>query len=221
MLQLLDFNENPNIGVYCRANDSVIFLQKQLLKKTKKLISQALDVKIVEIDISESTIIGSLLVINSKGAVVTDFADKKVVKAIKKEGLDVFLIKDVINAAGNDILCNDHGALIHPDIRDYSMKKIGEVLDVPVFRGTIAGLKTVGMAAVVTNKGLLCHPKVTDSEKKTLEDIFNVEVMIGTVNHGFPMIGSGLTANSKGAIIGKQTTGIEMGRIEEALGFLD
>lgn len=35
------------------------------------------------------------------------------------------------------------------------------------------------------------------------------------------MIGSGLVANSKGAIIGNLTTGIEMGRIEEALGFLD
>ena len=44
--------------------------------------------------------------------------------------------------------------------------------------------------------------------------------MIGTVNHGSPVIGSGLIANSKGAIIGNQTTGIEMGRIEEALGFL-
>jgi translation initiation factor 6 len=44
--------------------------------------------------------------------------------------------------------------------------------------------------------------------------------MIGTVNHGDPMIGTGLVANSKGAIIGRNTTGIEMGRIEEALGFL-
>lgn len=44
--------------------------------------------------------------------------------------------------------------------------------------------------------------------------------MIGTVNHGFPMIGSGLVANDHGALIGRLTTGIEMGRIDEALGFL-
>ena len=30
-----------------------------------------------------------------------------------------------------------------------------------------------------------------------------------------------LVANTKGAIIGNLTTGIEMGRIEEALGFLE
>ena len=221
MFQLLDFHENPNIGVYCRANDSIVFLQKNLLKRVKNKISSALDTSIVELSIADSTIIGSLLALNSQGAVVTDFADKETVDKIKEQGLDVFVVKDVINAAGNDILVNDNGALIHPDIKDYSMKKIGETLGVPVKKGTIASIKTIGMAAVVTNKGCLCHPKVTDEEKKQLEKLFDVNVMIGTVNHGVPMIGSGLVANTKGAIIGKFTTGIEMGRIEEALGFLD
>ena len=106
-------------------------------------------------------------------------------------------------------------------MKEKSIKKIRDTLKVPVVHGTIAGLKTVGMAAVATNKGLLCHPKVSDDEKMHLEKIFKVPVMIGTVNHGSPVIGSGLVANTKGAIIGNLTTGIEMGRIEEALGFLD
>jgi len=111
--------------------------------------------------------------------------------------------------------------LVHPDIKDKSIKNIEDVLDVPVTRGTIAGLKTVGMSAVVTAKGLLCHPKTSYEELRVLEKVFGVPVMIGTINHGSPVIGSGLVANSKGAIIGSLTTGIEMGRIEEALGFLD
>jgi translation initiation factor 6 len=76
------------------------------------------------------------------------------------------------------------------------------------------------MAAVVTNKGCLCHPKIDEEELQQLESLFHVKAMIGTVNHGFPMIGSGLVANDHGALIGKMTTGIEMGRIDEALGFL-
>jgi len=221
MFELLDFNENPNVGVYCVANDSVVFVQKQLLKKVKRKISDALDVKLVEITIADTTIIGSLVALNSNGAVVTNFSDTVTFNIIKEQGLNFHMVKDVINAAGNDILVNDHGALIHPDIKERSLKKIERALGVPVQRGTIASLKTVGMAAVVTNKGCLCHPKVTDDEKNVLEKVFDVEVMIGTVNHGHPMIGSGLVANSKGAIIGNRTTGIEMGRIEEALGFLD
>jgi len=187
----------------------------------KKKISSALDVKIIELSIADSTIVGSLLALNSHGAIVTDFADKETINIIEKQGFDIFAVKDVINAVGNDILVNDNGALIHPDMSVSSMKKIGETLGVSVEKGTIASLKTIGMAAVVTNKGCLCHPKVTDKEKKQMENLFDVNVMIGTVNHGVPMVGSGLVANTKGAIIGNQTTGIEMGRIEEALGFLD
>ena len=221
MLHLLDFNENPNVGIYCRANDSVVFLPSNLLKKTKKLVATVLGVKIVELSIADSTIIGSLLTFNSYGAIVTAYASKQTIRTIENQGLKIFPIKDIINAAGNDILANDHGALVHPDLKNTTVKKISDILGVPVQKGTIASFGTVGMAAVVTNKGCLCHPKVTDEEKQQMEKVFNVDVVIGTVNHGFPMIGSGLVANTKGAIIGKMTTGIEMGRIEEALGFLD
>lgn len=220
MLQLLDFNENPNVGIYCRANESVVFLQKNIPKKTKRLVAEILGVKIVDLSIVNSTIIGSLLTFNSYGAIVTEYANKETLTTIESQGLKILAIKDVINAAGNDILTNDHGALVHPDLQNITVKKISEILDVPVKKGTIASFGTVGMAAVVTNKGCLCHPKVTNEEKQQLEKIFDVDVMIGTVNHGFPMIGSGLVANTKGAIIGKMTTGIEMGRIEEALGFI-
>ena len=219
MLQLLDFNENPNLGIFCRANDDIAFICKGLPKKIKTKISSVLEVDLVELNIADATIIGSLLTFNSKGAVVTDFVDIDAIKIIENQGFEVCIIEDKLNAAGNDILVNDNGALIHPDIKNKSMKDIEKVLKVPVYRGTIGTLKTVGMAAVVTNKGLLCHPKVTDEEKGVLGKVFDVNVMIGTVNHGVPLIGSGLVANTKGAIVGNLTTGIELGRIEEALKF--
>jgi len=217
MLQLLDFNENPNLGVFCRANDDIAFIRKGLSKNVKNKIISALDIDLIEISIADATIVGSLLTFNSKGAIVCDFIDEDSLKIITNQGLDVCIISDKINAVGNDILVNDTGALVHPDFNDKTIDNIQKTLGVPVSRGTIGTLNTVGMAAVVTNKGLLCHPKATDDEKRNLEKVFNVSVMIGTVNHGSPVIGSGLVANSKGAIIGNLTTGIEMGRIEEAL----
>lgn len=195
-------------------------MHKGLSKRVKNKITSVLDVKLVELIIADATIIGSLLTFNSKGAVVCDFIDEDALKIINDQGLNVCIISDKLNAAGNDILVNDTGALVHPDIQDRTIKEIEEILRVPVYRGTIGSLKTVGMAAVVTNRGLLCHPKTTDDEKRMLEKVFDVNVMIGTINHGSPVIGSGLVANTKGAIIGNLTTGIEMGRIEEALGFL-
>ena len=217
--QRLDFNENPNVGVLCRTNEDVAFIQRGLSKKIKKKVISALDVTLVELSIADANIVGSLLTINSNGAIATDLIDDASIKIIEDQGLDVVVIGDKINAAGNDILVNGNGAMVHPHLKDETLKEIEDVFKVPVYRGTIGSLDIVGMAAVVTNKGLLCHPKATPDEKRQLEKIFNVSVMIGTVNHGVPLIGSGLVANTKGAIVGNLTTGIELGRIEEALNF--
>ena len=219
LFQRLHFNENPNVGVFCRANENIAFIRRKLSKEIKEKISTTLDVKLVELNIADASIIGSLLAFNSYGAVVTDFIDDENLKNIQNQGLNVSVISDILNAAGNDILVNDKGALVHPNLENKTLKIIEETFNVPAIKGTIGSLNTVGMAAVVTNKGLLCHPKVTEDEKSNLEKIFNVNVMIGTINHGVPLIGSGLVANTKGAIVGNLTTGIELGRIDEALKF--
>jgi len=219
--QRLHFNENPSVGIFCKANDDIAFVRRKLSKKIKKKIFSALNVELIELNIADASIIGSLLAFNSNGAVVTDFIDEQNLKNIKDQGLKVSVIADRINAAGNDILVNDNGALVHPKLEDKTLKEIEETFNVPVHRGTIGSLNTVGMAAVATNKGVLCHPKVTEDEKRQLEKIFDVGVTTGTVNHGVPLIGSGLVANTKGAVVGNLTTGIELGRIEEALRFLE
>ncbi|OYV09323.1 MAG: translation initiation factor 6 [Methanosaeta sp. NSP1] len=50
--------------------------------------------------------------------------------------------------------------------------------------------------------------------------VFGLPIDVGTVNMGSPLVGSGLLANSKGYLAGFETSGPELGRIEDALGFL-
>ena len=76
------------------------------------------------------------------------------------------------------------------------------------------------MAGIATNKGVLVHPKATQHEIGVIEDLFGLPVEIGTVNFGSPLVGSGLLANSNGYVAGLETTGPELGRIDDALGFL-
>ena len=73
------------------------------------------------------------------------------------------------------------------------------------------------MAAVVTNRGGLLNPNASEWEVKRVEEVMGVEVGTGTVNFGSDMVGTGLVANSKGYIAGKDTTGFELGIIEEFL----
>src|SRR5207237_1277050 len=82
------------------------------------------------------------------------------IKAIKIEaiGAAVYPLPHRLSAVGNNVLCNDHGAVVHPGYDDEALALIQEVLGVPVVRGTIAGIRTVGAVAVTTNKGAVCHP---------------------------------------------------------------
>lgn len=221
MLKLLELGGNPNVGVYVRATDRFVLYPENATAKESRDLSEALGVPGTRLTIGGSTVIGSLIAANSKGAVVADIALKDDVRKIETNKLRVSRLAELLNAAGNNILCNDKGALVNPEYSDEAVAVIEKALGVPVQRGTLATLGTVGMAGVATNRGVLVHPKSTKEEQEAARRLFGVDVMLGTINHGTGLIGAGLAANSTGALIGKASTGVEIARIEDALGFLE
>mgnify|MGYP003321899259 CR=1 FL=1 len=57
-------------------------------------------------------------------------------------------------------------------------------------------------------------------EVKLIEEILGVPPMVGTVAFGSPYVGAGLAASNNGVIAGRETTGPELNRIEDALGLI-
>jgi translation initiation factor 6 len=53
-----------------------------------------------------------------------------------------------------------------------------------------------------------------------LKDVLRVPARTTTANYGTAQVGACVVANTRGAIIGSRTTPIEMGRLEEGLGYL-
>ncbi len=180
----------------------------------------AMETPVVKTTIGGTRLIGALSVMNSNGMLVANIMDEREIEPIL-DHTDVTVVPEKHNALGNNILLNDKAALIHPKLSPVTEDAIRKNLDVEVERGTIAEMKMVGSVAVATNRGILCHPHVKDKEITMLEELFDVEVSKTTANHGSGWIGTCLIANSKGAVIGSSTTPIEMGRIEEGLGYLD
>jgi translation initiation factor 6 len=157
---------------------------------------------------------------NSDGLLVSSRArDRELDRIAETVDLPVTELPGRINAAGNVILANDDGAYVHPELPDDAVAAVEEGLGVPVERGAIAGVRTVGTAAVATSRGVLCHPKATDEELDRLESVLGVPADIGTVNYGGALVGSGLVANANGYVVGQETTGPELGRIDLALGY--
>ena len=89
-----------------------------------------------------------------------------------------------------------------------------------IWGGKILFAVIVGTAAIATNKGCMTHPNIKDREVKTLEKTLGVPVNIGTVSYGSPFPGASVIANSNGFVASDSTSGPELGRITESLGFL-
>ncbi len=219
MKRKLNILGSPVLGVFASCSDEYIFVPKDASVETVKELEESLSAAACPTSISGSSIIGSLMRCNNNGVIVAGFILEKELRAIRKHTKAARLTEE-LNAAGNLILANDTAALIHPDLSEKSLKTIQKTLGVEVKRGTLGGLKTVGMAGIATNRGVLVHPKSSAAEITVIEELFNLPVNIGTVNFGSPLVGSGLLANNLGYVTGEETTGPEISRIEDALDYL-
>ncbi len=218
MPETLLIHGNPLIGLYVRANEDIAFIGVRD-EKAKRVIEKELEVKVVKVSVAGSELVGAMMSLNSSGAIVGRHIKEKELNRIERE-IDVLVVDIDINCMGNVIAINDKGAIIHPDIDEKAVEEIKDFLGISVTKGTIGGVKTVGMSSAVTNQGALVNPNSTEWEMEKISEILDVEPVKGTVNFGSEMVGTGIVANSKGYVAGRDTTGFELGVIEEALGFI-
>ena len=205
-----------NIGVYAKASDSLAVVSAGIEEQFIELISETLGVQTVQMTAGGARVVGSLVAVNSNGAAVSNMAEDEEIAALAK-AVPVLRLPDEINAAGNNILVNDKGCIVTPDAAKKTVGKIADIFGVEAVQATIAGITTVGSVAVATNKGCVCTVEASDDDVALLQDVLGVEVVRTTVNHGAQFLGSGIVANSNGALVGDETTPIEMGRIEDGL----
>ena len=210
------------MGVFARTTDDCVIVRPDADDDVVADLADELEVPAVSTTVGGSSTVGALATGNENALLVSsrilEYERERLEEAVD---LPIYELPGSINAAGNVVLANDYGAYVHPDLPREAVKVVKEALEVPVDRGDLAGVRTVGTAAVATNSGVLCHPKATDAELDHLEEVLDVRADVGTINYGAPLVGSGLLANDAGYVVGEDTTGPELGRIEDALGYLE
>lgn len=217
MIAFADFSGSSFLGIYTTASNRLALIPPSSDTRFAAKVEEMLRVKVVHTTIAGTSLVGALTTLNSHGLVTSSFATQSEAEKLRDD-IGVLRLGDRFNAAGNNIVANDRGALINPDMSNKSLKQISEILKVEVVKGTVAGLKTVGSACLANSNGALCHPAVTEEELRLIEDVLKVKARIGTASYGVPLVGACILSNSNGALIGNSTTPIEIGRIEDALG---
>ena len=88
------------------------------------------------------------------------------------------------------------------------------MLQVEVFRQTIAGNVLCGSYCSFSNRGGLLHHKTSIEDQEELASLLQIPLVAGTVNRGSDMIGAGLVVNDWMAVTGFDTTSTEISVVE-------
>jgi translation initiation factor 6 len=210
------FGGSPYLGVYFRAGESAAVVPLSAQGSMERELERVLSIRVVRTNVADSEVVGALVALNSNGVVVGDDLDPRERRALESIA-PVAVVRQRLNAMGNNVLANDHGAIVHPELSNDAVESIARALRVPVRRGTLAGLGTVGMAGLATNQGVVVHPKTTEREAAVAEEVLRAPVHRSTANFGVPIVGACVVANSRGLLIGRPTTPVEIAHLQEGL----
>ena len=221
MLKRANITGNPNIGVYISVTDQIAIVPLNLSEDKEATLIEALNVEIIKTTISGSNLSGALVIGNSNGFIVSPQTLDSEIAIFKSHGINVSQIQDKYTAVGNIVLANDYGAIVSPLLSNSSVKIIEDTLDVEVTKSSLLNMEILGSIATTTNKGTLVHMGASEEDLEFVEDVLKVPADIGTVGKGISFVGACSISNSHGVVVPENTTGPEMARIEEALGFTD
>jgi translation initiation factor 6 len=217
MIYKTEFDGKSYIGLYAKSSDRFVIIPPSCSKKFEEA-AKKLEVEVIKTFLCSSPYIGLYCVMNSNGILVPSICKEEEIKKLEKLNINIGIIENTkFCAIGNNIVCNDYGALVNPNIPTSIIKTIKQTLNVPVYKQKIGKYNTIGMMISVTNKGFFVSNRATSEQTKEIEEKLKVKGTAGTVNLGLSIVGLGVIANSKNALVGMQTSGFESSRILEGL----
>ncbi|MGD0728823.1 MAG: translation initiation factor IF-6 [Candidatus Micrarchaeaceae archaeon] len=208
------------VGVFATATDRFVFVGSNLTEHNKKILSDNLKAKCIDLSVSGSNLTGLFSKANSNGIIISNLIEDYELKNLQKQDMDninIGVIDSNLNALGSNILANDKIAIINTDYTKDEAKQIGDILGVEVISAEIGNFKTVGANNILTNKGLAINNRSTDSDKEYIDKLTGFDSIRTTANVGSFAIGFCVVANSNAVVAGDSTTGYELARIVDAL----
>tara|TARA_Y100000310_G_C20581786_1_gene763393 strand:- start:473 stop:1153 length:681 start_codon:yes stop_codon:yes gene_type:complete len=218
-----NFRGDPNVGLYALATDSFVILGEELNKKNLEMLKEVLKVPVIVSKIYGTPFAGIFCIANSNTLLVPDIIFDEEFNHLQKELKNIAKvekIKTVNTALGNNIACNDDHAIFSTEFSKKEVKTISEKFGIKSKQMKIARSNVPGAYGVITNKGAIFGSIASKKEISEIEKFLKLEVGIGTISMGSTIISSGVIANSNGFIVSDNSSGFEIGRVDESLGLI-
>ncbi|KAI9040269.1 translation initiation factor 6 [Aspergillus affinis] len=213
------FENSNEVGVFSRLTNSYAIVAIGASENFYSVFEAELQdvIPICHATIAGTRIVGRLTVGNKNGLLVPTTTTDQELQHLRNtlpDSVKIQRIEERLSALGNVICCNDHVAIIHPDLERETEEIIADVLGVEVFRQTVADNVLTGSYMALSNQGGIVHPKTSIRDQDELSSLLQVPLVAGSVNRGSPVVGAGMVVNDWLAVTGLDTTATELSVIE-------
>ncbi|KAN0134461.1 translation initiation factor 6 [Lactarius tabidus] len=192
MATRLQFENSSDIGVFSKLTNAYCLVAIQGSTNFYSAFEAELSevIPVVHTSIGGTRIIGRLTAGNRHWLLVPSTTTDQELQHIRNalpDAVSLQRVEERLSALGNVIACNDHVALVHPDVDRETEEIIADVL-----------------------KGGLVHPKTSVQDQDELSSLLQILLVAGTVNRGSDAIGAGLVVNDWCVFNGLDTTATEI-----------
>jgi len=219
-ISLLEFENNPNIGLYIFANDKFAIIGKEVSKEKKKEIERVLDVPVYKLTILGTDLVGVFIAGNNDLLLIPQIYDyelKNIKEICEKHGVNLLSINEKLNTFGNNMSVSDNKIIINPNFNRNFKDKLKQKTKYKIIELEVKDYENSGSICRYLNGGFFLSQEVSEHEVKK----FSKEVLgVGTVNAGSNMVSSGIVGNKNGLLLGSMSTTIEIQNITESLKYI-
>ena len=218
MVSRCKYQSSAEVGAYARLTNSYVLLPTTASESWSQTFEDNLDSSITKVysNIAGTAIVGRLTAGNKYGLLVpltTTDSELEAITDSLPDGVRVERIEERFSALGNVISCNDHYALVHPELDPETIETIQDVLNVEVFPTLIAKESLVGSYSVFTNRGGIVSPLATVEEIEELSGQLGLSIETASINRGSNVVSAGCCVNDTSLFCGWETTALEIANL--------
>lgn len=219
-VNLMEFEGNPNVGIYMFVNDKFCLIGPQISEDKKKEIENTFQVPVYKTTILETDLIGIFLVGNNDFIIspqMHSYEREQLEKICHKHDVKLLIVEDIQNTYGNNICVGNKKIIINPHYSKDFVNSLKEQTGLEIISIDNEHFKAIGSTCKYLNNKYFISQEF---EEKEVIDFLDEIGGVGTVNKGSNYISSGLVGNSNGLILGSMSSTVEIQNIVESLDYI-
>ncbi len=214
-VSLLEFENNPNIGLYMFVNDKFCLLGAEVEEDVKKEIKNILNVPIYKISMLGTDLVGVFVAGNNDKIFIPEVFDYEMElmdKIAKDHDVELIVINDKVNTFGNNFCVGDDVILASKDYKTEFLQDLADISGYNILPiGTNEFRGAGGIARFIDGKFFVSQ----ELDEEDFTDIIDKVGGVGTINAGSNFIASGVIGNKNGLLIGSLSSTIEIQGVVE------